>query len=208
MRRGIDDSPQARCDFFTILDGVFEIGVAAVTVHGRTVKQRYVGPSDWGFLAEVKKHVGDRVIFGSGDLFSAEACIRMIEQTGVDGVTIARGSIGNPWIFREARALLAGKPLPDPPTIAEQRDVIRAHFELSLATHGEKLAPRIMRKFGIKYSERHPMAAQVRDAFIKCSNKSAWLAVLDEWYDASRRWPAAAHKQGPGELIAAGATLT
>ncbi len=172
-----------------------------------TRQQRYVGPSRWDFLARVKKHAGDQTVLGSGDLFAAEDIVRMIEQTGVDGVTVALGCIGNPWIFREARALLAGKPLPDPPTIAEQRDVIRAHFELSLRTHGEKLAPRIMRKFGIKYSERHPMAAQVRDAFIKCSNKSAWLAVLDEWYDPSRRWPAAAHRQGPGELIAAGATL-
>ena len=207
MRRGMDDSVESERDFFKIFDGAFELGLAAITVHGRTVEQRYVGPSRWDFLARVKKHAGERTVLGSGDLFAAGDIVRMMEQTGVDGVTVARGCIGNPWIFREARALLAGRPLPDPPTIAEQRHVIREHFDLSLATHGEKLAPRIMRKFGIKYSERHPMAAQVRDAFIKCSNKSAWLAVLDEWYDPSRLWPAAAHRHGPGELIAAGATL-
>ena len=67
----MDDTLQSERDFFEILDGAFEIGVAAVTVHGRTVRQRYVGPSDWSFLARVKRHVGDRVILGSGDLFSA-----------------------------------------------------------------------------------------------------------------------------------------
>ena len=96
LRRGIDNKPGAERDFFTILDGAFEIGVAAATVHGRTVRQRYVGPADWNFLARVKQHVGDRLILGSGDLFSAEACLRMIEQTGVDGVTIARGCIRQP----------------------------------------------------------------------------------------------------------------
>ena len=63
------------------------------------------------------------------DLFTAEDILRMLERTGVDGVTVARGCIGNPWIFREARALLAGQPLPDPPTVAEQGRVIREHFD-------------------------------------------------------------------------------
>ncbi len=207
MRRGIDDSPQARSDFFTILDGAFEIGVAAVTVHGRTVKQRYVGPSDWGFLAEVKKHVGDRVIFGSGDLFSAEACVRMIEQTGVDGVTIARGSIGNPWIFAECRALHAGRPLPPPPSVIEQGHVIAEHFAEAVRVHGDDRAGRIMRKFGIKYSEHHPCAADVRDAFIAVKTPADFQAVLDRWYDAETDWPPVERRQGHGDLIAGGATL-
>ena len=74
MRRGIDDTAESRDHFFRILDGAFEIGVAGVTIHGRTVKQRYVGPSRWEFLKEVKDHVGDKVVLGSGDLFSAEDC--------------------------------------------------------------------------------------------------------------------------------------
>ena len=86
MRRGMDDSPESRDKFFTILDGAFAAGVAAVTVHGRTVQQRYIGPSQWDFLAEVKRHVGERTILGSGDLFSAEDCLRMMRETAVDGV--------------------------------------------------------------------------------------------------------------------------
>jgi tRNA-dihydrouridine synthase len=120
---------------------------------------------------------------------------------------VARGCIGNPWIFREARALLAGRPLPDVPPVAEQGRVIRAHFELSVATHGEKLAARLMRKFGIKYSELHPFARDVRDAFVASRNVTDWLRVLEQWYDARRIWPPGRRKKGPGELVAAGATL-
>ena len=105
MRRGIDDTDESRDNFFTIIDGAFDSGVAAVTVHGRTVKQRYNGPSRWEFLSEVKQRFPDRVILGSGDLFAADDCLDMIAQTGVDGVTVARGSIGNPWIFQQTKAL-------------------------------------------------------------------------------------------------------
>ena len=103
MRRGLDDSPESREKFFQIFDGAFERGVAAITVHGRTVAQKYVGPSRWNFLREVKQHAGSRVVLGSGDLFTPAACIEMLRQTGVDGVTAARGAIGNPWIFSHAR---------------------------------------------------------------------------------------------------------
>src|SRR6056297_2772638 len=89
MRRGIDDSQESRDHFFTILDGAFESGLAAATVHGRTVAQRYIGPSRWSFLREVKAHLGpQRTLLGSGDLFSPEDCLRMMAETGVDGVTV------------------------------------------------------------------------------------------------------------------------
>lgn len=207
MRRGIDDSPQAQRDFFAILDGAFEAGVAAVTVHSRTVRQRYIGPSDWDFLARVKKHAGQRVILGSGDLFSAEACLGMIERTGVDGVTIARGSIGNPWIFAECRALYAGQPLPPPPSVPEQGRVIAEHFAEVVRLRGQTRAGRIIRKFGVKYSEHHPRAGQVRDAFLAIETPADFQAVLDRWYDPNTTWPPVKRRQGHGDLIAAGATV-
>lgn len=148
MRRGMDDGPEAERNFFRIIDGAFEIGVSAVTVHGRTVEQRYVGPSQWSFLAKVKRHVGERVILGSGDLFSAEACVKMIRETGVDGVTIARGCIGNPWIFQECRALWHGEELPPPPSIEDQRRAVESHWTDGVETYGPQVAGKIMRKFG------------------------------------------------------------
>src|SRR6185295_7411426 len=89
MRRGMDDTEESERSFFAVLDAAFEIGVAAVTVHGRTVKQRYVGPSRWSFLERVKRYAGGRTVLGSGDLFSAEDCVRMLNETGVDGCSIA-----------------------------------------------------------------------------------------------------------------------
>jgi len=182
MRRGLDDSELSRERFYTIFDGAFARGVAAITVHGRTVEQRYIGPSRWEFLRDVKAHAGKRTVLGSGDLFTAQDCIDMLAQTGVDGVTAARGAIGNPWIFQQARSLAAGLPLPDPPSLFEQRDVIREHYRLSEQLYGPTHCGRQMRKFGIKYSQLHPQAREVRDAFIAVSRPGEWQTVLDRWY--------------------------
>jgi nifR3 family TIM-barrel protein len=206
MRRGMDDSPESERNFFEILDAAFEIGVAAVTVHGRTVKQRYVGPSRWDFLRRVKRRVGGRTILGSGDLFSAADCVRMLEETGVDGVSIARGAIGNPWIFREVRALLAGREHPEPPSIEEQRAGLLRHFELTRELHGEAKAALAMRKFAVRYSELHPRSAEVKSAFLRAAAADEWLAVIDRWYDPSADWPPVTRRPRPEALIAAGAT--
>jgi tRNA-dihydrouridine synthase B len=181
MRRGIDDTQESRDQFYEILDGAQAIGVAAVTVHGRTVRQRYDGPSRWEFLREVKRHVGASTILGSGDLFTARDCLDMIEQTGVDGVTVARGAIGNPWIFQQTRALLAGDPLPPPPTVHEQREIIREHYALASQLYDDRCGPQ-MRKFGIKYSALHPQSQLIRDQFAKVKDQQDWQGVLDRWY--------------------------
>jgi len=182
MRRGIDDTPESRDNFFQILDGAFEIGVDAITVHGRTVTQRYIGPSRWSFLSEVKRHVGDKTILGSGDLFTAQDCLDMMQETGVDGVTVARGAIGNPWIFQQARALADGKPLPPPPTVFEQRDMIEEHLRLVIDLHGEAKAITNFRKFGVKYSFMHPQIAEVRARFVRIKTIQDWHAIRDEFY--------------------------
>ena len=182
MRRGIDDTLESRDKFFEILDGAFDIGVAAVTVHARTVQQRYVGPSQTAFLTEVKRHVGDRTILGSGDQFSAQDCLDMMNQTGVNGVTVARGAIGNPWIFQQARTLADGRPLPAPPSLYEQREVIREHYRLAEGLYGAHRCGPLMRKFGIKYAALHPQYESVRMAFVGIQSRMDWDGVLDHWY--------------------------
>jgi tRNA-dihydrouridine synthase B len=193
MRRGIDDSQESRERFFAIFDGAFARGAAAITVHGRTVEQRYVGPSSWDFLRDVKRHAGGRTVLGSGDLFTPQACLEMIHYTGVNGVTVARGAIGNPWIFEQVRALAAGGPLPDPPSLFEQRDVIGEHYRLAEQIYGGEVCCRQMRKFGIKYSRLHPDSLAVRDAFISVRRPGRWREVLDRFYaeDLPGRHPAA-----------------
>lgn len=205
MRRGMDDTPQAEKNFYEILDGAIALGVCAVTVHGRTVQQRYVGPSRWDFLERVKRHVGDVTIVGSGDLFTAQDCLRMMDETGVDGVTIARGCIGNPWIFEECRALGCGEELPPPPSIARQRSAIDGHWNDAVAVYGEELAGKVMRKFGIKYAEHHPLYPQVKQAFIDVKNSAEFVGVLNRWYDLQADWPEVVRREGPGDLVAAGA---
>jgi nifR3 family TIM-barrel protein len=182
MRRGIDDSPESRDNFYRILEGAFDAGIAAVTVHGRTVEQRYVGQSSWDFLREVTQFLGSRTMLGSGDLFTPQACLRMIDYTGVDGVTVARGAIGNPWIFSQCRALAAGEPLPDPPDAIEQAELLREHYRLAEETYGEDRCGALMRKFGIKYAILHPQRDEIREAFGKVKCRADWNAVLDRWY--------------------------
>lgn len=198
MRRGIDDTQESRDHFFQILDGAIDAGLSAATVHGRTVKQRYIGPSRWEFLTDVKQHVGERIkILGSGDLFSAQDCMRMISQTGIDGVTVARGAIGNPWIFQQAAALADGKPLPPPPRLHQQAAVMREHYTLCEETYGLDRAPVVMRKFCIKYSQCHPQHDDVRPSLVKMRSREDFEQALDEHYseDAAGRYlPPEVHK--------------
>lgn len=207
MRRGMDGSGESERRFFRIFDAALELGLAAITVHARTVEQRYVGPSDWSFLARVKRHAGDRTILGSGDLLTAADAVRMLEQTGVDGVSMARGCIGNPWIFRECRALLAGLPRPDPPDVAEQGRVIREHLSLLVASYGGAAAARVMRKHGIRYSALHPLHDFVRSAFLASNCEEDLHAVLDRWYTPASSRPPSRSRGGLGELAAWGASL-
>jgi nifR3 family TIM-barrel protein len=182
MRRGLDDTAESREKFFEIFDGAYALGVAAITVHGRTVEQRYNGPSRWEFLRELKAYAGQRVVLGSGDLFNAQACLEMICFTGVDGVTVARGAIGNPWIFGQVRALAAGQPLPAPPMLHEQREVIREHYRLAEEVYGAERCLPDMRKFAIKYSQLHPQHLAVRADFCRVHEPGTWREVLDKWY--------------------------
>lgn len=200
MRRGMDDTPESERNFFRIFDYACELGVAAITVHGRTVRQRYMGRSSAAFIAQVKRHAPTQTVIGSGDLFTADDIACMLECTGVDGVSVARGCIGNPWIFRDARARLAGEALPEPPTVAEQGRVIRMHYARACGTYDAETAARIVRKAGIRYADMHPKPKLVRQAFIAATNPAAFLAALDTWYDPAQDWPPGVRRHRPAEL--------
>lgn len=120
-------------------------GAAAVTVHGRTREQYYEGKADWQVIADVKSAVNIPVI-GNGDVMNGKAAIDMLEQTGCDGVMIARGALGNPWIFREAAALWQGEEPPAPPTDKERLDMLIKHLDMIIADKGERIAVREIRK--------------------------------------------------------------
>ena len=183
MRRGSDDSPEAEKRFWTILDGAIERGIAAATVHPRTVKQKYIGPSRWQFLAAVKKHVGDFVLLGSGDLFSAYDVVDMLQQTGVDGATIARGCIGNPFVFDQVRSLLSGEVVKRP-TCAMQRAAIERHWQLALPFYGdEKRALPPVRMHVIKYAQYHREPVWAREQLVRVRKIDDLFARVGEVFD-------------------------
>lgn len=186
LRRSYDDTAEMAENFERIFDAAYRIGYAWTTVHARTVEQKYVGPSRWTFLRDlVKRHPG-RMVFGSGDVWSAGDIFRMIAYTGVSAVSVARGCIGNPWIFRQARDLMAGRE-PGPPTIGQQREALLDHFRLALRVNGsmrqaEVQTGRMMRKFGIRFAAHHPRAEEVRRRMIGVSSLADWERVVEELY--------------------------
>jgi nifR3 family TIM-barrel protein len=186
LRRGWNDSPESREAFFALFEGAWRRGVAAVTIHGRTVQQQYSGASCWEFLGEAKRLAGAHTVLGSGDLFTPQDCFRMLEHTGVNGVAIARGALGNPWIFSQLRALVAGQD-PTTPNVTAQAEVIAEHYRLAADFFGERRAWRRMRNFGIRYSRLHPQATEVRTAFIAVRSSQEWWEVLRNWYGYPRR---------------------
>jgi len=183
LRRAFLETDAEHAAFWEIARGAFDLGVAAVAVHARSVDQKYRGRADWDFLARVKAAFPDRTIFGSGDILTAADALRMIRETGVDGALAARGAIGNPWIFRQARDLAAGRP-PFQPTLPDQSELILRHFELAREIYGLRRAVKIMRNFGIHYARIHPHPAKVRMAFVGIKSEIDWRAVMAEHYGA------------------------
>ncbi|MDE8733341.1 tRNA dihydrouridine synthase DusB [Eubacteriales bacterium DFI.9.88] len=120
-------------------------GAAAVAVHGRTRQQYYTGHADWDMIRRVKENVNIPVI-GNGDVFSGEDANRMLKETGCDMVMIARGALGNPWIFRDAIAIWKGDEKPPAPSLEQRLQTMLIHLERLTAVKGEYAAVREMRK--------------------------------------------------------------
>ena len=176
LRTGLNNRS---CDNFWIICSRAAAGkVDALIVHPRTVSQRFTGRADWQFLSEVKKQFPRTIIFGSGDLFSAETIINNIKSSGVDGASIARGAIGNPWIFTQLRKgndFLA-------PTLEEQGQAISKHFNLMCKLYGDENAVRHFRKFAVPYCKHHPSRKKVQAAFYSAKTADDFLAVVKHWY--------------------------
>lgn len=192
-RFGNDDTDHA---FHRIAERAFDAGAAAVCAHARSVEQRYAGPADWGFLRGVRRRYPERTILGSGDVHAPPDALRMLDETGVDAVSAARGALGNPWFFRQVRALAAGRE-PSRPSLAEQRAVLAEHFDAACALYGPRRGPRMMRKFGIKYAKMHPSARRVRMAFVDVRRPEQWHEALDRLYPPGSSNPTTTEERDP-----------
>ncbi len=129
-----------------------DIGVQALTIHGRTRQQMYKGVADWTLIGETKNNPRVNIpIIGNGDILSAKAAEHYMKNYGVDGLMVGRATIGNPWIFKQIKHLLnTGEELP-PPDMLERIEVCKKHLELSLKWKGEQLSIREMRKHYSNY---------------------------------------------------------
>lgn len=141
FRKGFNDREVNAVDFAREME---QAGVDAIAVHGRTREQMYEGKADWDIIKQVKQAVKVPVI-GNGDVFSVEAAIKIAEHTKCDGIMIARGAQGNPWLFKQIDNALKGKEVMYP-TDAEVIHMSIRHFKLAVHYYGEARAVREMRK--------------------------------------------------------------
>lgn len=177
FRAGWDDSSRNAVE---IAKAVEAAGVSAVAVHGRTRQQFYEGKADWGIIAEVKQAVKVPV-FGNGDIFTVEDGLRMLAETGVDGLMIGRGADGNPWIFRELAAVLRGEERPAAPSLQERLAQAAEHLDMLIDYKGEHISVKEMRRHISAYLKGLPHAAEFRGRFHKVDTREQFMELLAEY---------------------------
>lgn len=175
FRKGFDGAHINAVEFARVMEAS---GAAALTVHGRTREQFYAGDADWDIIRQVKENVKIPV-FGNGDIFTAQDAVRMLRETGCDGVAVARGAKGNPWIFREILALLQGRPIPDRPSRPELLQTIRKQAALTVRYKPEYIAVRELRKHVSWYTAGLHGGAALRAKVNRAETLDELYALLD-----------------------------
>jgi tRNA-dihydrouridine synthase len=168
--------------FWQICHGAVAEGIDALIIHGRSVKKLYRDKSDWEIISEVKRRFPQATIIGSGDLLDAETIVKRLKTSGLDGVIIARGAIGNPWIFSETRALWESRPMPEKPDLTEQGEVYLKHYEMIAESRPMLKSVRYFRKFAVGYSKHHPQRKMVQADLIAARNRDELYAAVKKWY--------------------------
>lgn len=159
IRKGFDDTCVNAVEIAKIAESC---GVAAIAVHGRTREQYYSGKADWNIIRQVKEAVKIPVI-GNGDVFSPQDAKRLVEETGCDGIMVARGAKGNPWIFKQIITYLDTGELLPRPEAAELKAMILRHGRMMMEFKGEMAGMREMRKHVAWYTAGYPNSAALRN---------------------------------------------
>ena len=171
MRRGWDKGSINAVELSRMLEAV---GVSAIAIHGRTRVQMYGGKADWTTIREVKEAVSIPVI-SNGDIFSPEDALRILRQTGADLAMIGRGCFGNPWLFQQAAAALAGDAIPEHPPLADRCDTAVRQIELAAQYNCEKIAVLNARRHYAWYLKGVPHASYYKEQIVH-------METLDDVY--------------------------
>jgi len=158
-----------------------DVGIKALTIHGRTRKQMYKGVANWEFIAEVKNHPDIHIpIFGNGDIDSPQKALEYKNKYGVDGIMIGRAAIGYPWIFREIKHYMATGELLPPPTLEERIEVCRKHLDFSVEWKGDKKGIFEMRRHYTAYFKGIQNFKPYRTRLVEANSYEEVLQTLEE----------------------------
>jgi nifR3 family TIM-barrel protein len=176
FRRGIDEGLLTALSTGRIAEAE---GAAAIALHARTAEQRYAGDASWEAIAELKAAVSTIPVLGNGDIWEATDAVRMMAETGCDGVVIGRGCLGRPWLFADLGAVFAGRPAAPPPTFGVVAGVMQRHAELLAEDEGEAPGLCSFRRHAAWYTQGYAIGADPRRALGLVSSLPELGAVLD-----------------------------
>lgn len=158
-----------------------DVGIKALSIHGRTRQQMYKGEADWTLIGEVKNNARMHIpIIGNGDIDTPEKALEYRQKYGVDGIMIGRASIGNPWIFNEIHHYFDKLSPAEPPTLQQRLDAIKTHFIKSVEWKGEKLGVLEMRRHYAPYLKGLPYIKEYRSKLVTVNSRMEILEILEE----------------------------
>lgn len=177
-RLGWDDSTKHIVD---VAERLQDVGIKAISIHGRTRVQMYKGEADWSLIGDVKNNPRITIpVFGNGDVDSPQKALEMRQRFGVDGVMIGRAAIGNPWVFREIKHFLKTGETMAAPTLEDRVEAVKTHLERSIEWKGERLGILEMRRHYANYFKGVPHFKDTRVKLVTLDDAQELFAVLDE----------------------------
>ena len=173
-------------NFIDIAQVVEGAGAAALTVHGRTAQDMFRGEADWDRISEIKSYLKHIPLIGNGDLDHPSKVLAAFQKYDVDGVMIARASLGRPWLFAQCAAALEGREIPEEPSLSQQKQIMIRHYELICERFGEMRGTLLMRKYACCYAVGKPGARHFRTHAAKMETAAEFYQVIEEYFPRAK----------------------